>query len=67
MSDQFVVVSIYTPPGRKPIIHAYGPKPTRQAAIALKNELTKNDKKFYPDGTPNLIFVTCKILGGDWD
>lgn len=60
---QFVVVTHYRPPeATVPIVHVWGPWPTRSKATTAKNRMQRNDHRDYPDKAGYVTFWVRRIL-----
>ena len=50
MSAQYVVVTHYAPnPSRRPVVHVWGPYPTRSKAASAVARMRRADRHDYPD------------------
>lgn len=60
---QFVVVSHYVPSGEKtPVVHVWGPWPTRSKATTAKQRMRRNDHRDYPDKAGDVTYWVRQIL-----
>lgn len=63
LPEQYAVVTHYQPPGDKPpIVHVWGPWPTRAKATAARRRMQRDDERDDPRRADDVTFWVRKVL-----